>query len=296
MRNPRNVEYVKHIFGSDLVLAEDEDSMVVKLLQATVPPLALHLLVYYQINGEPFEAEIPIELKTYASVSDLATEIQTQFSLYQVVGFSTMDTYIQVSTTGGKLRMTSTTGLPATDPYVYSFKIQSITAEQLLGYTLGFHDFGTYPASPPNRIDATADPIFDVIPPAVYLHTDLNSTFKNLDNVETQSQFDRSDIFAKMPYVNPSGGQFTYFYDSSYGFELNIKTGTLSSMNFYITDLNRAILHPQKEYGFVVEVEFRRKPDYNDVIANNLLSKMVEYLRNMWLSSPPTTMRKGLWS
>jgi hypothetical protein len=293
MRNPRNVEYVKHIFGSDLVLAEDEDSMVVKLLQATVPPLALHLLVYYEINGDPsYVAEVPIELKTYTSVSDLATEIQTKFSLYQVVGFSTLDTYIQASTAGGRIRLTSTLGLPVTDPYVYKIKIQSITAEKLIGITLGEHSF---PATAPNRIDATTEPDFDVIPPAVYIHTDLNSTYKNLDNVETPLQFDRSDIFAKMPYVNPNGGSYTYFYDSSYGFELNIKTGTLSSLNFYITDLNRSILHPQKEWGMCCEVEMKKRESYNDVITNNLLSRMVEYLKLMWLSVPPNnTLRKGL--
>jgi hypothetical protein len=250
MRNPKGVEFVQHIFGSEIVLAEDESSIVVKLLQATIPPMALHLLVFYTINGVSFQAEIPIELKTYTSVGDLATEIQTQFSLYQVVGFSTMDTYIQASTAGGRIRLTSTLGLPATDPYVYRIKIQSITAERLFGYTLGFHDF---PAVLPNRIDATADPNFDVIPPAVYIHTDLNSTFKNLDNIENEKVFIKSDIFAKAEYNNSAGGQFTYFYDSSFGFQLNIKTSTLGQLNFFITDLNRAILHPKKEWGMVAE-------------------------------------------
>jgi hypothetical protein len=291
MKNLKEVEFVQHIFGSEFVLNSEEDSMVIKLLQASIPPMALHLLVYYQIGAANFIAEVPVELKYYASLNDLTNEIQLQFTLYQIAGYSTLDAYIQASNAGGRVRLTSTLGLPATDPYVYQIEILSDTSELLLGFTKGIHAF---PNVAPNRLDGTADPVLDSIPTAVYIHTDLNSTFKNLDNLTKQDFFDKSDIFAKCEYINTAGGQFSYYYDGTMPYFVNMKSNTLSQLNFFITDLNRAILHPQKDWGMVCEIEFRRKPDYNDVVANNLLSKAVEYLRNMWLASPPTTMRKGV--
>lgn len=294
LKNLKGQEYTNYIFGNELILAEDEDSIEIALVQASIPPLALHLLVHYQIGvGNNFTAEIPIEMKSYGSVGDLATEIQNQFALYPIPAFSPLSTYIQASTSGGKIRFTSTIGLPATDPYVYDVEIDSITLEQLLGFPIGVYPF---PGVAPNRVDGLNDPILTTSPTAVYIHTDLNASYRNIDNIQDTTVFQKSDVFAKCEYSNSAGGQFSYFFDSTKGYMLNLKGATLSQMTFFITDLNRAILHPQRDWGMCLEILYRKKPDYNEIVANNILREMRDYLRFMWLSNPPQQMRKQIGS
>lgn len=290
IKNQSGQVFCQHIFGNELIIGGDEDSMEVSLLQATIPPVALHLSVYYSIGLNTYVANIPIELMEYATINALENYINARLTEYAITGFLTLNNYLSVSSSGGKLRFTSAILLP-TDPYVYQIEIDNLTMEQLIGLPIGIH---TFPNVAPNRIDALHKPYLNIDPPAVYLHTDLNSTYKNLDNIETPSVFVKSDLFAKCPYENPTGGAFTYFYDSTKAFMLNVKTETLSQLNFFLTDLNRTVLIPQRDWNMVIEITYRKKPDYNDVIQNNLLTQMRDYLRNMWLSSPPAPLRKAL--
>jgi len=132
-----------------------------------------------------------------------------------------------------------------------------------------------------------------IIPPhAVYLHTDMPTAQRNVDNInETKAR--QGDIFAKIGI--PDTTQVTQFYENnSASYHYHVKTDTLSSIGLYFRDINNFPITPLEDWGLVLHVEFHKKEEGHDIVQSSLLKQAVDYLRLMWLSNPPTTTRKSL--
>ena len=288
IKNPAYEKIQSHIFSSELVLQEGEESMDLSLIQVSLPPVGLSFKIFFNIfptgapPSYPYGIIVTIPVDNYASVSDLATAINTALGSIPVLGYGNANYYVSPGHSGGYLEFSPTSTIYVVPSYI---QVSDTTTATLLGIPVGDLVFVTPKTVAPNKAD------FGHPPPAVYIHTDLNTTWRNIDNIDTP-EFTKGNIFAKIPITTYTG--ISNFYDSTPAFHLNIETGTLAGINMYLTDINKSPITPLQDWGMVLEVNFKKRELHQDVHTNLLLKQAVDYLKLMWLSNPPTSIRKTL--
>jgi hypothetical protein len=255
--------------------------MIITLVQASVPPFDYYTwgggeMFKLQTNAGTFS--IVVKEGSYKNANQLAAAIHPATILHNVA----------TTHSGSKLEFVR---FAPFGEIPIKIVVQDEAVAVLTGLDLGDNLFVDLP---PLTLTAPQDVDTSNAPDAVYLHTDMPTAQRNVDNI-INTKARQGDIFAKIGI--PDITQTTQFYENnSVSFHYHVQTDTLSSIGFYFRDLNNWRITPLKDWGVVLHVEFQKAETHHEVIQNSLLGQMVEYLRLMWLSNPPTSVRKSLTS
>jgi hypothetical protein len=282
----------------------DEKEIMLTIVQATIPPfLYFHiddrtLFLYTEYDtGTSTYTTYDVKFSGLKYFTD-ATDFHTQLDVVLATLGANLKTKL-VSKTDAYghpftqvLEMDKKTIGSTFNPY--SLEVLTMGCSDLLGIPVGLHYFSPIspfyfpdPAQPLISTDVLIAP-----PRAIYLHTDIPSKNKNIDNINRAEPI-YSDVFCKIAIPDPT--LTTDFYDNTGTiYKFLLEALVFDTISFTFKDLNQLPIIPQESWGLVLLVKYFKVPDYHETWMLNYLKEIAERLKLMWLSQPPTTLRKQL--